>query len=100
MSVPAFHAHGDQKVVDPTGAGNAFLGGYVAGWLGWGRGIGGSADEIGERMREAMCCGAVAASFAIEQIGLPASEAVNARFGMARLAEYKARLERENKAGK
>lgn len=46
-------------VVDPTGAGNAYCGGFVVGWC--------QADDL----RLAGCYGSVAASFLIEQIGLP-----------------------------
>ncbi|ESZ90286.1 hypothetical protein SBOR_9336 [Sclerotinia borealis F-4128] len=51
--------NGNRKVVDPTGGGNAFLGGLAIA-LARGRGI-----------VEASCWGAVAASFAIEQVGVP-----------------------------
>ena len=50
-------------VVDPTGAGNAFCGGFLAGWI-----------ETGD-LRRAGLCGAVAASFLVEQVGLPAPRA-------------------------
>lgn len=80
VHVPAFHAEGSGKVVDATGAGNAFLGGYIAGWLREGS------------VKEALCYGAVASSFAIEQIGLPRSEDVNAEAGEARLKELRERL--------
>lgn len=74
------HSHGPEKVVDPTGAGNAFLGGYVAGWLREG--------HVGQ----ALHCGAVAASFALEQSGLPRSADVSAEAGMERLDEFRERL--------
>lgn len=48
------------KVVDPTGAGNAFLGGYAIGYL----------QRMGNIL-EAACYGSVAASFALEQVGMP-----------------------------
>lgn len=80
VHVPAFYPHGSGKVVDPTGAGNAFLGGYVAGWLREGH------------VRQALHYGAVAASFALEQIGLPRSEDVSAEAGMERLDEFRGRL--------
>lgn len=80
VHVPAFHAKGSGKVVDATGAGNAFLGGYIAGWLReW-------------SVKEALCYGAVASSFAIEQLGLPSSEDVTAEAGEARLKELWERL--------
>jgi sugar/nucleoside kinase (ribokinase family) len=49
----------DVAVVDPTGAGNAFGGGFLAGWL-----------QTGD-LRWAGLYGAVAASFLMEQVGLP-----------------------------
>lgn len=50
--------HGD-KVVDPTGGGNTFLGGLAA------------ALARGKTMEEAASWGSIAASFAIEQVGVP-----------------------------
>ncbi|WRT67782.1 uncharacterized protein IL334_004756 [Kwoniella shivajii] len=47
------------RVVDPTGAGNAFMGGLAA------------ALDSGESLDEAVIWGSVAASFTIEQDGLP-----------------------------
>ncbi|KAM0438888.1 hypothetical protein ACHAPT_001649 [Fusarium lateritium] len=56
--IPAYH--GDpSKVVDPTGGGNTFLGGL------------GVALARGESLEDAAIWGAVAASFAIEQVGVP-----------------------------
>lgn len=77
-SFPAYHAPRHEltytekrlrknKVVDVTGGGNAFLGGFCAGL----------AHEISEiesvplHFKIAAACGGVAASFAIEQVGLP-----------------------------
>ncbi|KZM28164.1 hypothetical protein ST47_g693 [Ascochyta rabiei] len=112
VHVPAFHAQGSKEVVDPTGAGNAFLGGYMAGWLRAG-GVAidtydndpnthandsnthnnADADARTQKtLREALCCGAVAASFALEQIGLPRVERVSGLLGEARLGEFVARL--------
>jgi sugar/nucleoside kinase (ribokinase family) len=85
--LPAFYEKGSAKVVDVTGAGNAFLGGYIAGWL----------NSRGD-MDEAMSCGHVAASFTLEQIGLPGfkrkneSEVLwNGESAIGRLEEYKRR---------
>lgn len=50
--------HGD-KVVDPTGGGNTFLGGLAV------------ALARGKSMEEAASWGSIAASFAIEQVGVP-----------------------------
>ena len=47
------------KVIDPTGAGNAFMGGFAIG-------LGETGDVI-----EAISYGAVSSSFALEQIGIP-----------------------------
>jgi sugar/nucleoside kinase (ribokinase family) len=49
----------ETAVVDPTGAGNAFCGGFLAGWV------------LHGELRLAGLYGAVAASFLVEQIGLP-----------------------------
>lgn len=47
------------KIVDPTGAGNAFLGSYAVGYL-----------ETGSVIKAA-CYGSVGASFVLEQVGMP-----------------------------
>ncbi|KAF2115096.1 putative PfkB family kinase [Lophiotrema nucula] len=87
--LPPFYTLEDMKpskVVDPTGAGNTFLGGYMAGWLT-------TTCHI-----EATCHGHVAASFALEQIGLPKvekkgdEELWNGASVMERLQKYKVRL--------
>jgi sugar/nucleoside kinase (ribokinase family) len=46
-------------VVDPIGAGNAFCGGFLSGWV------------YKKDLRLAAIRGAVSASFAVEQVGLP-----------------------------
>jgi sugar/nucleoside kinase (ribokinase family) len=56
--VPAYHA-GAERVVDPTGAGNAFLGGL------------GIALARGRGLVEAAAWGGVAAGLVVEQVGLP-----------------------------
>lgn len=89
VHVPAFYGYGSDKVIDPTGAGNAFLGGYIAGWLHTK-----PESDMQERVRDALCCGAVAASFALEQIGLPRAELVRKETGLKRLEEFRARLGR------
>jgi hypothetical protein len=58
MWVPPFHTEAE-KVVDPTGGGNAFLGGLAV------------ALARGKSVEEACAWGSVAASFAIEQVGVP-----------------------------
>lgn len=47
------------QVVDPVGAGNAYCGGFLAGWL-----------QTGD-LREAALRGAASASFLVEQVGVP-----------------------------
>ncbi|KAJ5673306.1 hypothetical protein N7507_002433 [Penicillium longicatenatum] len=75
------------SVVDPTGAGNAFLGGYGVGYI-----------QTGDAV-QAACYGSVAASFALEQIGMPErvdqgeTEMWNGVRVQARLREYMSREE-------
>ncbi|KAJ0423931.1 Ribokinase-like protein [Aspergillus carlsbadensis] len=88
--LPPFYEPGPEgkwnvKVVDPTGAGNAFLGGYAVGYLATG-------DHV-----EAGCYGAVAASFALEQVGMPVlvpeedEETWNGERVQGRLEKYRRR---------
>lgn len=56
--LPSFYAD-STKVTDPTGAGNAFLGGFAVGLV-----------ETGDDV-VAACYGTVASTFALEQVGLP-----------------------------
>lgn len=57
--IPAYHSESSPKVVDPTGGGNAFLGGLAV------------ALARGRSLEDAATWASVAASFAIEQIGMP-----------------------------
>ncbi|KAH4130476.1 hypothetical protein HBH47_023550 [Parastagonospora nodorum] len=81
--LPPFYAQGAKEVVDPTGAGNAFLGGFTAGWM------------KTQDAKEASMYGSIASSFAIEQIGLPVlgseggEEVWNDARIMTRLEEYR-----------
>lgn len=60
MWLPAFFGKDVAgKVVDPTGGGNGFLGGLAV------------ALSRGKELQEAAAWGNVAASFAIEQVGMP-----------------------------
>ena len=83
---PPYYAQGSPQVVDPTGAGNAFLGGYIAGL------------HATHSRTQAVSYGHVAASFATEQIGLPQLEQMegmdlwNGVKVMDRLKEYQERL--------
>lgn len=56
--IPAYHRD-PTRVVDPTGGGNAFLGGLSV------------ALARGKSIEDAVAYGSVSASFAIEQVGLP-----------------------------
>lgn len=58
MWVPPYHTDAE-KVVDPTGGGNTFLGGLAV------------ALARGKTVEEACAWGSVAAAFAIEQVGVP-----------------------------
>jgi len=62
-------------VVDVTGAGNAYSGGYLIGWA-----------ETGDPVR-AGCYGAVSASFLIEQFGLPRLDTATRSVATARLEQ-------------
>jgi sugar/nucleoside kinase (ribokinase family) len=77
--LPPFYGSGEShRIVDPTGAGNTFLGGLAMGLL-----------ETGDFVQAAKY-GSVAASFAVEVVGLPDVETCD---GTKRLKEFEARLE-------
>ncbi|KAK1812809.1 hypothetical protein LTR12_012836 [Friedmanniomyces endolithicus] len=57
--LPPFYPADSENVVDATGAGNAFLGAFAIGW------------QKTQSYVEAAAYGTVAASFALEQVGLP-----------------------------
>jgi sugar/nucleoside kinase (ribokinase family) len=71
--LPADHLPGSDKVVDTTGAGNAFLGGAAVGYL------------QHQSFSLAAAYGSVAASFAVETVGLPEVSECDAK---ARLITY------------
>lgn len=82
-----FTAEQAERVVDPTGGGNTFLGGMAV------------ALARGKGMEEAASWGSVAASFAIEQVGVPVlgedgegEETWNGMKVGERLAEYYERI--------
>ncbi|KAI7189418.1 hypothetical protein KC363_g4982 [Hortaea werneckii] len=83
--IPSYYSSTSHMVVDPTGAGNAFLGAFAIGF-----------QETGSYI-EAAKYGQVAASFVIEQVGLPTKfghgdrEIWNNCNARERLAEYQAR---------
>ncbi|KAI9749009.1 MAG: hypothetical protein M1835_001662 [Candelina submexicana] len=79
------------KVVDPTGAGNAFLGGFAIGLL------------ESQDLYQAACYGNVSASFALEQIGPPdltqpkgSGELWKGVSTRKRLNDYKSKLNKSN----
>ncbi|KAJ9606324.1 hypothetical protein H2200_009285 [Cladophialophora chaetospira] len=85
--LPAYYdsEHNNRPVVDTTGAGNAFLGGFIAGWV-----------KTGDAV-EAAAYGNVASSFALEQVGPPVAtgldgELWNGVCPRARLQEYRVRM--------
>jgi sugar/nucleoside kinase (ribokinase family) len=84
--IPAYHQSADM-VIDPTGGGNSFLGGLIVGMVRTGN------------TEEAAIWGSVAASFAIEQIGMPTLEKIkegetwNGTDVFNRLENFKERLE-------
>lgn len=75
--MPPYHLPGSESVVDPTGAGNAFLGGAAMGYL-----------EHGDFFKAA-AYGSVAASFVVETVGLPDIQECGVK---ARLKDYVSRL--------
>ncbi|KAI5466540.1 Ribokinase-like protein [Mariannaea sp. PMI_226] len=85
--IPAYHRD-SSNVVDPTGGGNTFLGGL------------GIALARGENIEDAAIWGSIAASFAIEQVGVPVlgrdrdgQETWNGQSVHTRLGGFKQRLE-------
>ncbi|RMJ19345.1 hypothetical protein CDV36_000933 [Fusarium kuroshium] len=87
--LPPFYEATSPQIVDTTGAGNAFLGGFTVGL------------QTTRNLREAAILGTVAASFALEQIGLPqymaasspSAETWNGAGVASRIAEFKERLQ-------
>ncbi|KAK4175528.1 Ribokinase-like protein [Triangularia setosa] len=86
---PAFYDGSSSKVVDATGAGNSFLGALTV------------KLAQGADLTAAVIMGTVAASLAIEQIGLPErvdeseTETWNGFNVQSRVEEYRAKLERD-----
>ena len=68
------------SVVQPVGAGNAYCGGFLTGWV-----------ETGN-LTEAGLRGAVAASFLLEQVGLPALTPALRQTARERHAALRARV--------
>jgi sugar/nucleoside kinase (ribokinase family) len=84
--LPPFYDSASPKVIDPTGAGNTFLGAFTI------------ALQHTASLEESSIYGSVAASFALEQIGLPTlasssgTETWNCAEFSARIVEYRRRL--------
>lgn len=93
--LPAYHGSGPDdtipsKVTDVTGGGNAFMGGFCAGLI--------QTHQVAgcTRHEGAAIFGSVAASFAIEQIGMPKIDVTADNIGglaYARLDEYLRKVE-------
>lgn len=90
------HGPSSEKVVDPTGGGNAFLGGFCVA-------LARSCQFEGLSIVEtAAVYGSVAASFAIEQVGMPelgsskdSTELWNGGSASARLHEFEQRVRKD-----
>ena len=86
--LPAFYSGDSYVVFDPTGIGNTFLGAFAIGF------------QETESYIDAAMYGQVAASFVIEQVGLPVrrgcgdKEMWSSCSVQERLAEYRARVGR------
>lgn len=84
--LPSYYSADSHMVVDATGAGNAFLGAFAIGW------------QETHSYVEAAIYGQVAASFVIEQVGLPIQfgygdrETWNSSRVRERLAQYRERV--------
>jgi len=89
--LPAYHQSAD-KVIDPTGGGNGFLGGLAVGLLR------GGSSKVLDNLEEAAIWGSISASFAIEQVGMPVlsqsgnQETWNGVSVENRLSDFKQRL--------
>lgn len=92
---PAFHTS-SEAVVDPTGGGNGFLGGLAVGLV-----RGGNTPGV-QNVEEAAIWGSIAASYTIEQVGMPVLEKGDTEKGERwngtrvedRLREFKERIGR------
>jgi sugar/nucleoside kinase (ribokinase family) len=70
-----------QDVVDPTGAGDTFAGGFM-GWIA-------STDDISfENMKKAIICGSAMASFCVEAFGIEALKKLTAAKIEKRIAQF------------
>lgn len=91
--LPAYHQSAE-KVIDPTGGGNGFLGGLAVGL------VRGGAIPGTVNLEEAAIWGSISASFAIEQVGMPiishttGGETWNGARVDDRLSEFRRRVAR------
>lgn len=67
--LPAYHQSSSEKVVDPTGGGNTFLGAMAV------------SLARGRTLEESAIYASVAASFAIEQVGVPQLDEIESKGG-------------------
>ncbi|KAI0100959.1 Ribokinase-like protein [Nemania sp. FL0031] len=89
--LPTYYKKGSTEVVDPTGAGNAFLGAFAV------------AFQETNDAKEASLRGSVAASYALEQLGPPQLTPPSSQSGelwnksdvQLRLQDFKARISKE-----
>ncbi|KAI4133595.1 MAG: hypothetical protein LQ338_000107 [Usnochroma carphineum] len=89
VRLPAYHQQAAaSRVVDPTGGGNSFLGGLAVGVLQ------STGSSRAERLEEAAVYGAVAASFAIEQVGVPTLQRLESQKELWNGDEVERRLEK------
>ncbi|KAL8827991.1 MAG: hypothetical protein Q9170_006787 [Blastenia crenularia] len=94
LRLPAYHDQDTaSRVIDPTGGGNTFLGGFAIGMLQ------SAGSSRAARIEESALYGTVAASFAIEQLGVPTlkrstsqGELWNGEKAELRLEEYRQRI--------
>jgi sugar/nucleoside kinase (ribokinase family) len=70
-----------QDVVDPTGAGDTFAGGF----MGW---IASTGDVSFENMKKAIICGSAMASFCVEQFGIEAIKGLTKAKVEKRMAQF------------
>ena len=99
VDVPAYHgpdASSQRRVVDPTGGGNAFLGGLAMALASTARVATAEVPTSNADLREVLAIASVAASFCIEQAGMPCRSEDGLWNGEAFVARFR-EYARENK---
>lgn len=80
IHLPAYHSNSPDKVIDPTGGGNSYLGGFCVGFV------------LTGDLYVASICGNIAAGCIIEQIGVPNFETATRKWNgltfYERLCQY------------